>query len=1215
MAPNPGSLQRIRQYLLGQISEEVSQEVEQNLLTDDELFEELLVTEDELIDEYLNDKLPADERERFEKQFLSTSERHQKLRFGRAFQKYLSAQAARQQGSSPTAREGSFALPAYGAQPGRILRPASARWPWAQAFFSSPLRIAACALVVLGVAFGVWRVLFHQSDVYKGLVALNAAYREQRPVEARISTFSYAPFPETRGSEPERFDSTARDRAERTLLDAANDSPGPASYHALGKLYLSKKQFDKAIEQFDKALKGDPRNAQLLGDLGAALLEKGKIDRHGTEPGKGLEELARSLENLNKALELNGNLLEALFNRALVHQHLMLPNQAEDDWREYLKKDSTSPWADEARRNLKSLEEARSRNESPPQILERFIDAHKRNDDQSAWQIMSQTREMITGKMIAFQLVQRVLSEVRDRRNSKSESLQLLVYAGSLERENSGDPYMIDLAHYYATSSKQQRKVLIQAEKDVERSYQLCLDSKYADAMTLFIKAKTEFMRAADTLEAKLQDYWIAYCESQIDRIADSISVLTNLEVYSRTLNYIWVESQALYLLGNGYGLLGQNSESIAYGERALELAAKLSDTYNQQKIRGELAWQYTHIARPQRGLALINENLLQPISSLGSLRQTWRDLKVASEIFYSLRLYDAAAGYEQEALSLVQTLHWSASLAHISEIHLGMIYSEMKRYEDASRHVEESLRLANSLREDPSSLRMISYSTLETAHLKRQTGDHVAAIKLYDDAISLYDQMEFDIDKYDAHKGRLLCYLATRSDAEIENELHVLLRTFEEHRARILEEQNRNAFFDREQSVYDLAIGYEWEKGRYEQAFDYSEMSRARSLLDALQTGTNATKTTADFGAVFSSATKPSSLQILQSRIPERVQVIEYAVLNDRVLIWLITRTSFKFFETRATSVVLRSDVVEYLNLIRKMDRSHDELRARAVKLYELLISPVADDLDRSRQLCIVPDKMLFQLPFATLVSRQTGNYLLTDYQLFLSPSLNTLLLCSESADKRLNSSAESLLIVGNPAFDHHAHPELVDLPAAEREARTIADGYQNAIALVGADAVKETVESRIPRADVVHFACHYLPDTASPMSSRLVLAPSSPERSADLLAYEVMGMKLQRSRLVVLSACDSGIEGYYEGEGMTGMARTFIASGVPLVVATQWPVDSEATAELMILFHRHRHEGSSTVAALRRAQLDLIGSTDRHYVDPYYWAAFSPIGGYAQF
>ena len=110
---------------------------------------------------------------------------------------------------------------------------------------------------------------------------------------------------------------------------------------------------------------------------------------------------------------------------------------------------------------------------------------------------------------------------------------------------------------------------------------------------------------------------------------------------------------------------------------------------------------------------------------------------------------------------------------------------------------------------------------------------------------------------------------------------------------------------------------------------------------------------------------------------------------------------------------------------------------------------------------------------------------------------------------------------------------------------------------------------------------------------------------------------MKFSRTRLVVLSACQTGVERVYQGEGPIGLARPFIASGVPLVVGSLWPVESETTADLMISFHKHRkQEHISTVEALRRAQLEIIQKQQQSGSPKnYHWAAFTVIGGYATF
>jgi methionine-rich copper-binding protein CopC len=80
--------EEIRQYLLGHLSEEIHQQLEERLLIEDSFLEELLVAEEELIDDYIKGDLSDDDRLSFEKHFLSTSERHENLRFAMALSQY-----------------------------------------------------------------------------------------------------------------------------------------------------------------------------------------------------------------------------------------------------------------------------------------------------------------------------------------------------------------------------------------------------------------------------------------------------------------------------------------------------------------------------------------------------------------------------------------------------------------------------------------------------------------------------------------------------------------------------------------------------------------------------------------------------------------------------------------------------------------------------------------------------------------------------------------------------------------------------------------------------------------------------------------------------------------------------------------------------------------------------------------------------------------------
>ena len=322
----------LRSYLLGELAKEDELRlIEERLLTSDSFFQELEISEEDLIDDYVNENLNDNELNLFEQHFLITPERQQKLRFALALQKQIADHEKK-----------SNVIPIS---------------IWQKIVHSQPLRIAATILILLGVSFGVWLYIIRQSETDKGISDLIAAYQKQRPTEARITSFEYAPLSTTRGAGVQsEIDSISRERVEKRLLDAIENEPSAKSHHALGRFYLAQKQFDEALEQFEKALKLDPNNAQIYSDLGATYLEKANIEE-SNKTGKESEMRSKALEKLNKALELDGSLPEALFNKALCLQKMKLSERAIEAWQKYLEKDQNSNWANEAKKNLRTTQE------------------------------------------------------------------------------------------------------------------------------------------------------------------------------------------------------------------------------------------------------------------------------------------------------------------------------------------------------------------------------------------------------------------------------------------------------------------------------------------------------------------------------------------------------------------------------------------------------------------------------------------------------------------------------------------------------------------------------------------------------------------------------------------------------------------------------------------------------------------------------------------
>lgn len=131
--------------------------------------------------------------------------------------------------------------------------------------------------------------------------------------------------------------------------------------------------------------------------------------------------------------------------------------------------------------------------------------------------------------------------------------------------------------------------------------------------------------------------------------------------------------------------------------------------------------------------------------------------------------------------------------------------------------------------------------------------------------------------------------------------------------------------------------------------------------------------------------------------------------------------------------------------------------------------------------------------------------------------------------------------------------------------------------------------------------------------LRSGIVLAGANNAATADeskddgiLTALEVSGMDLWGTKLVVLSACETGLGDFKQGEGVYGLRRALLIAGAETEVISLWPVSDQATAYLMIDFYKRLLSGGGRMESLRQAQLKLMKSLNH----PYYWAAFIPVG-----
>ncbi|MGH9841614.1 MAG: CHAT domain-containing protein, partial [Blastocatellia bacterium] len=98
---------------------------------------------------------------------------------------------------------------------------------------------------------------------------------------------------------------------------------------------------------------------------------------------------------------------------------------------------------------------------------------------------------------------------------------------------------------------------------------------------------------------------------------------------------------------------------------------------------------------------------------------------------------------------------------------------------------------------------------------------------------------------------------------------------------------------------------------------------------------------------------------------------------------------------------------------------------------------------------------------------------------------------------------------------------------------------------------------------------------------------------------------------KLVVLSACDTGVGEVKTGDGVYGLRRALALAGAETQVMSLWPVSDRGTRELMTEYYKALGAGKGRSEAMRRVQLRMLKSGQRWH--PYYWASFITSGEWA--
>jgi len=295
----------------------------------------------------------------------------------------------------------------------------------------------------------------------------------------------------------------------------------------------------------------------------------------------------------------------------------------------------------------------------------------------------------------------------------------------------------------------------------------------------------------------------------------------------------------------------------------------------------------------------------------------------------------------------------------------------------------------------------------------------------------------------------------------------------------------------------------------------------------------------------------------------------------------------------------------------------------AVAQKLYKALLEPLDAELPVATTIAIVPDGVLFSLPFGVLKTR--NSYFIERNPFFIAPSLTAL---SHLAGRKQPEEAQNkLLILADPVFGVEGTAggedsssslksgllSLQMMPAAPSSSTPVEDlvdlfGKRNVAASLGRDATELVFKKVGGEYSILHLACPVVTNPADPAYSGLVLAPAaSPEEDDFLHASEVSIVPL-KARLAVVAAYETGLGRMTQKEGLAGLIKGFHTAGVPTVVATLTPTDAGAAAPFLTAFYEAVKRGEPIHRAVQEAALKLQGQPGS--ADPAFWGGYVVYG-----
>jgi CHAT domain-containing protein len=698
--------------------------------------------------------------------------------------------------------------------------------------------------------------------------------------------------------------------------------------------------------------------------------------------------------------------------------------------------------------------------------------------------------------------------------------------------------------------------------------------------------------RLSDASNSKLNDEVLrteALVQMRRDQLADAARLFRESLQAAREERDSFIEATDLSNLGFLALRLEHYDEAVALLSEAADFARPIHAQTVIQAALGNMGVAYSALGDFEK--ALSNFQQAEQVATQGGTTSAQIDwLWSAGSAYYNLGNLEAATRCYQEALQNALAIHSPHEIEGVHTQLAFLLYQE-RQFDAARTHSEEAIRAARIAGDKAGELSPLFLQALLVARQPNGQDAERMLMQLHGKSLeipSLRGQIEDALANL---------YAGRHQSAQADLWYRKSLRTFEDRRAAVKDEELRLPFFANGDTLYRDYADFLIASQKQEKALQLLDIGRARTLAEGLG----------------SAEQKPDprlenavDAQVVARKL--NAAILFYSLGPEKSYLWAVTAHRTSLFPLPGQSVI-EAQVQGYQKSILRSDDPLRDANENAKALYDVLVGPAAAMIPKGSKVFIIPDGVLNGLNFETLLTpgKDSSHYWIEDVTV---TNANSIRLLSRLDQDSAPGDEKKLLLIGNPIATGTGYENLLNAFAEIRgvekhfppDSRTV---VTQSGAVPGAYA-----ENTPERFSYIHFVAHGTASRLDPLDSAVVLSPppQNPE-SFKLYARDIMRYPLH-ARLVTISACyGSGLRAY-AGEGLVGLSWAFLRAGSHNVIGALWEVNDASTPLLMDRLYGELEAGHTPDAALRTAKLSLIHSPGV-YRKPLYWGGFQLYAG----